>query len=108
MQTLNIIEDNFDQVNTFAIELQSRRGTKRAKCSVRKDYQVKGDGILWALQHGATLKSHYSAKDVAELDRLRNDEPVRHGDTVSIEGKQYTVRVLGDFSNVAIFDPVLN
>ncbi len=106
MQVLNIVTENFDQENTFAIELVKLRRTIRVKCSVRQDYKVQGDGILWALQHGATLKSHYGARDVAELDRLKNNEPIRNGDTVLIEGKQYTVRVLGDYSNCAIFDPV--
>jgi hypothetical protein len=106
MQKLNIVTETLDQDNTFAIELQKRRGTIRVKCSVRKDYKVRGDGILWALQHGASLQSHYSAKDVAERNRLNNNEPVRHGDIVIIDGKQYAVRVIGDYSNCAVFDPL--
>jgi hypothetical protein len=37
---------------------------------------------------------------------IANNEPVRHGDIVIIDGKQYAVRVIGDYSNCAVFDPL--
>jgi hypothetical protein len=58
------------------------------------------------LQRGSCLKAEYSDKDIAERNRLNSSTPIRHNDIVEIEGKQYRTRVLGDFSDCAIFDPV--
>ena len=106
MQTINLSEDSFDQDNTFVIEHVSPRRTKRMTAKLFCGYQKDNDGIFWAMQRSSTLKSSYTDKDVEERNRLNTMEPVRHGDTVLIDGRKHTVRVLGDFSNCAIFDPV--
>jgi hypothetical protein len=106
METIKISTDNFDQENTFEIEFVTPRRTRRMKVSLHRDYKVAGDGILWAMQSGSCLKAQYSDKDIAERDRLNAATPVRHGDIVQIEGKQYRTRVLGDYSDCAIFDTI--
>lgn len=106
MQNLKLSTSNFDQENTFEIEFANPRRTHRMKVSLHRDYKVKGDGILWAMQSGSCLKAQYSDKDIAERNRLNTATPVRHSDIVQIEGKQYQTRVLGDFSDCAIFDPI--
>ena len=106
MQNLTLSNSNFDQDNTFEIEFVTPRRTRRLKVSLYRNYKVDGDGILWALQNGVCLKAQYSDKDLAERNRLNAATPVRHNDIVQIEGKKYRTRVLGDFSDCAIFDPI--
>lgn len=106
MQTLTLALDSFDQDNTFTIEVVKPRRTLTIRAILCRDYQKQGDGILWAMQKSACLKSHYTPKDEEERARLNAMRPLQHGDTVTIEGKPYKARILGDFSNCAIFDPV--
>lgn len=106
MQNLNISTETLDQDNTFVIEVVKPRRTVRITAVVQRDYQKVGDGILWAMKKSAALKSQYTEKDTEERNRLNTMEPIRTGDTVLIEGKQYTARIKGDFSDCAIFDPI--
>jgi hypothetical protein len=106
MQALNLSTDSFDQDNTFTIEIDRRRGPLTITAKLFQDYQKEGDGIYWAMQRSACLKSHYTAKDDEERARLNASTPVRNGDIVLIGGEQYKARVLGDYSNCAVFDPV--
>ena len=106
MQTINLSTDSFDQDNTFTIEVVKPRRTLRITGKLFQGYQTDDDGIYWAMQRSACLKSNYTAKDEEERQRLTTMEPVRHGDVVLINGLQHRVRVLGDFSNCAIFDPI--
>jgi hypothetical protein len=105
MQTLTISKDSFDTAARFTINLNRKNGVY-GEASLHKDYNKQGDGIFWALQKSACLKSEYSAEDIAHGDRMRNMQPLAHGDLVMIEGEQYKVRVLGNFSDCAIFDKV--
>lgn len=106
MQTINISTGTFDKDNTFVVEYKGPRRNRQLTVSLYRDYKVAGDGILWALQRGSCLKAEYSDEDIAERDRLNALTPIRHDDIVQIEGKQYRARVLGDFSDCAIFDPI--
>ena len=106
MQTLNLSTDTFDQDNTFTIEFKGFSRMKTIRACLHKGYQKDEDGILWAMQKSACLKAEYTAKDVEERNRLNSMEPLRNGDLVMIEGKEYTIRVKGDYSDCAIFDPV--
>jgi hypothetical protein len=106
MQTLNFSNDTLDQDNTFVIDWAGVRRQRRLVAKLHKGYQKDDDGIVWAMQKSLCLKSEYTAKDVEERARLNAMEPVRNGDIVMIEGQQYKARVMGDFSDCAIFDPV--
>ncbi len=66
MQALNLSTDSFDQDNTFTIEIDRRRGPLTITAKLFQDYQKEGDGIYWAMQRSACLKSHYTAKDDEE------------------------------------------
>ena len=76
-----------------------------ARCSLHRDYEKVGDGVLWAMQHGACVKSYYTDADIAESARLQAETPLANGETVLIDDMLFTVRVLGDFSDAVIFDP---
>lgn len=103
MKTLTVSTGSFDQVNTFSIAQ-----VPYSTCSLHRDYQVAGDGILWVMQHAGCLKAVYSDADKAESARLQTPAGiVNDGEIVKVEGKKYKVRVLGKFSNCALLDPVV-
>lgn len=105
--TLTLSTGSFDQTNTFEVEFLGVRGKLRRKtCSLMLDYKKPGDGIFWGVSACSVLKDVYTDADVAERERLAAQEPVRHGDVVTIQGKPFTARVLGDFSDAVIFDAV--
>lgn len=104
MRTLNLSTGSFDQVNTFNVEIRADRPAKTA--SLHRDYVKQGDGVYWALSSGAMLKDKYTPADVAERDRLNSEAPLKHGEIVLIDGEQYKTRVLGMFSDCAIFDKI--
>lgn len=107
MTTLNLSTGTFDQTNTFGLEvLNWKKQPIIIKCSLHKGYQTEDDGIFWALQISAMVKSSYTEADYAEGERIYKSEPVRHGDTVTINGAQYRAKVNGDFSDAAIFEPI--
>jgi hypothetical protein len=112
MRNLTVVDrnryDNRTEI-TFRLEMpQLRQGRARvpAKCSVYRDYHKAGDGILWAMQHSACIASSYSAEEIAERNRLNAEPALQNGEIVTIEGRTYRVRVLGDYSNAALFDAV--
>ncbi len=85
---LKLSTGSFDQENTFVVF--SKRGFPMT-ASLHQDYEKEGDGIYWAMQHGACLSR----------------EPVLlNGEIVLIDGKEYKTRILGNYSNCAIFDAV--
>lgn len=105
MHTLNFSTDTFDQDNTFVVGIKGRTGTITVNASLHRGYKTEDDGIIWAMKHSACLKGRYTAKDIEETNRLGAMQPVCTGDVVVIDGHQYRARVLGDFSDCAIFDP---
>jgi len=88
------------------IDLHAIKSNLRITASLHKDYQKQGDGIFWAMKKSACLKAEYTAKDDEERNRLNSMTPLVANDIVIIEGKQYKTRVLGNFSDCAIFDPI--
>lgn len=103
MKTLTLATSNFDQENTFTFEAFKYQN----RCSLRRDYEKKGDGIYWALQHSGCLKSSYSNEDRAERRRLASGEvTLKNGEIVMIDGKQYKAVFKGNYSNCAIFEAV--
>lgn len=105
-KTLTLAIDNFDQINTFNIEVAGRITFKHIKCQLRQGYKDKRDGIYWALNSGSTLKDTYTEADVAERERLYAETPVRNGDIVLIDGKPHKAKVLGAYSDACIFEAI--
>ena len=102
MRTLTLATDNFDQVNTFKINV----GRCEKWVSLMLDYNKPGDGIYWALSSGAVLKSNYTKADTEERDRLNAQTAIQNGEIVLINGERYKTRVLGNCSDCAMFDKV--
>ena len=92
--------DNFDQVNTFNFALKDGK--------VRKGYIffANDEQRILVMNGGACLKSHYTEEDYAESARLRAVTPIKTGDIVTVEGKQYTVKINGDYSNAGRLIPI--
>lgn len=103
-RTLKLSTGHSDQTNTFRVQTAPGR---TSKCSLHRDYAKVNDGIYWGMSTGATVKSCYTDADRAEQVRLQQEEPVRHGDIVMIDGSTYRARVLGAYSDAVIFDGVL-
>lgn len=100
MKTLYFSKDTFDNENKFRVAGVS------GDVSLQKDYETKGDGIIWGLQNGIVIKSHYHESDYAHRERMNKYTPITDGEIVLIEGKQYRARIKGNFSDCVIFDEV--
>jgi len=102
--TLNFTRDSFDQDNTFKFAFVGRRGEQ-----TRTGYLffAEDENQMYILQKGAMLKDKYTTKDYEEQARLNAQAPVRTGDVVEINGKQYTVKILGDYSDAGRLTPVI-
>lgn len=96
MTTLNFVRDNFDQDNTFTFAYQGVRGQERTATGYLKNY---GDEGMFIMKQSVCLKDQYTAKDDEERRRLNAMAPVRDGDIVEVEGKQYKVKILGNYSD---------
>tara|TARA_R110000772_G_scaffold1105_1_gene3929 strand:- start:42 stop:362 length:321 start_codon:yes stop_codon:yes gene_type:complete len=94
--TLVIDQDSFDGEADFTFEYKGYSGRTRTASG----YLFQSDdGQIYLMQNSSVLKSHYSDADRAERERLNSMEPVRDGDVVTVEDKQYKVKILGDFSD---------
>ena len=100
--TLNFPRDHFDQDNTFTFAYQGIRGQE---CTAT-GYLFKEERVIYLMKKTACLKSEYTAKDYEERVRLSAQVPVRHGDVVEVDGKQYTVKILGNYKDAGRLIPV--
>ena len=103
MQALNFPIDNFDQDNTFTFAYQGIRGQERTATGYLFDA---GDEGIYIMKRSACLKDAYSDSDRAESARLLAMTPLRTGDIVEVNGKQYRVSILGNYSDAGRLQPV--
>lgn len=102
MKVLTISKGTFDYINNFRI-----KDVRYSRCSLHRDYNKVGDGILWAMLHAGVIASSYSKEEIEETERLKNPLfQISNGEVVLIENKEYRVRVLGNYSTCAMFDPI--
>ena len=109
-----------DQVNTFGVRVKAkdtRSGLNgdgefiTVDLSVKtvclmQGYEKENDGIYWGMADSVMIKDSYTQADKDEKKRIREEDPVEHGDIVIINGDEYQARVLGDFSNCVVFDRI--
>lgn len=105
-RVLTVTTDSFDLSHTFALSVNviSGRPPRRITCTLRQGYQKSDDGRYWAMQKSAVIKSEYTQDELAAHARLLSDTPVSNGDLVEIAGNAYRVRILGDYTDAAVFD----
>ena len=94
--TLTIAQDSFDTAADFTFEYKGYAGRT---CTASGYLFQSDDGQIYLMKNSAVLKSHYSDEDRAERIRLNSMNPVRDGDTVAVNDKQYKVKILGNFSD---------
>ena len=95
-----------DHTSTFTVETTARGKPTKMIVSLQQDMNTKGDGIYWGLQGAVVLSASYSIEEKKETARLNTETPVRNGDLVQINGGTYKARVLGNFSDCVVFDPL--
>ena len=93
-----------DRQNSFGL-LVSKSDPVPRICHLYQGYEAPGDGIYWAMSVGVTLKAEYTEEDRREADRIKVEPPIRDGILVVVGNRCFRCRVLGDFSNAAVFDP---
>lgn len=99
-QVLNFTRDNFDQDNTFTFAYQGIQGIRgQERTATGYLFNSKDEGVIYVIKQSACLKGVYTAKDAEESARLNATTPVRDGDVVEVEGQQYKVRILGNYSD---------
>ena len=101
--TLNFTRDNFDQDNTFVFSYTNRIGCASRAKGYLADF---GDEGIYIMKTSACLKSSYTQKDMEESSRLDSMKAVCDGDIVEVAGKQYTVKILGNYSDAGRLIPV--
>jgi len=99
-RTLTHRADTFDQASLFNLEVTDRHGTRNLICYAH-DGRGYDDCQPFINKNGAMIKDSYTDADRATSKRLATEEPVRHGDTVTLSGKTYRVHVNGDYSDAA-------
>lgn len=102
--TLNFPADNFDQDNTFTFAYQGFRGQERTATGYLFD--SKEEGTIYIMKQSACMKDVYTAKDNEEAARLNAMTPIRTGDIVEVGGKNYQVKILGNYSDAGRLIPV--
>lgn len=90
----------FDRLHTFRVE------GVRGRCSLHSGYEKEGDGILWIMQHAGCIAAHYGADEIAERERLATEAPIANGEIVIVGDAAYRVKVIGNYSNAAVLEPV--
>jgi len=101
MTNLNFPADSFDQNNTFSFAYQGFRGQERTATG----YLFRDGDQIFVMKQSDCLKGAYTDADRAERARLSAMRPLRTGDTVQVEGKAYTVKILGDYSDAGRLIP---
>lgn len=104
---LKLSTGTFDQDNTFGVEVKNWKGEPTViKCSLHLGFKTEDDGIYWAMQKSAMVKSSYTQEDSDETARVYSMVPVRNGDEVKINGEMYVAKVNGNYSDAVIFEAV--
>jgi hypothetical protein len=58
------------------------------------------------MKRSVSLQSSYTDAERAQIDRIyRGAEVVRNGDSVTVDGKPHTVKVLGNYSDAGRLIP---
>lgn len=101
--TLNFPVDNFDQDNTFTFAYTGIFGKQWTATGYL--FEDKEEGVIYIMKQSACLKDVYTDADRAESARLAAMTPIRTGDVVEVGGKQYTVKIIGNYSDAGRLIP---
>jgi len=101
MITLTFPTSTFDTAAHFAFETATKRfGEVKHERHEGYLFRDDTDGQIYVMKCATTLKSEYTDADRALTQRIYyGEECLRTGDQVEVEGKIYTVKILGIFSD---------
>ena len=104
MRTLRFRQDTFDRDALFAFEIETPRRSFRAT-GYLLDCRDDGEGVV-LMQAPAVLSDIYGDAEIALRNRIATETPVRGGDVVLVDGKQYVVKVIGDYNDAGRLQPL--
>ena len=82
------------------------RGLTNIEVYLYQDYEKEGDGIYWLMQAGVAILANYPKSMIDNQERLKKEESLIDGEIVLINGKQYKLKMLGDYSDAGIFEEI--
>jgi hypothetical protein len=101
---LSFPRDNFDQDNTFTFAYKGYKGAERTATGYL--FNSVDEGVVYIMKQSAVLKDHYTPADIAESARLAAQTPVRTGDTVTVNGRTYLAKIIGNYSDAGRLAPI--
>lgn len=109
MQTLTYPTSNFDATADFKVAgvpgacyLFCAATHPDYKDSKRdKDYHK-----IFVMQHAGVLKSHYTEKDIAAIERFKTLDAILNDEVVEVDGRRYTLHINGNYSDAGYLIPV--
>lgn len=101
---LTMPTSNFDRDARFAFEyLDYKKQPTRGEGYL---FYAKDEDQLYIMKRGGCIQASYTAEERAHIDRIyRGDAVVRDGDIVTVDGKAYTVKILGNYSDAGRLIP---
>jgi hypothetical protein len=96
--------NNFDNDAHFAFEyLNWKKQPTRGEGYL---FYAKDEAQFYIMKCCECIKSSYAVADSALTDRIYyGEQVVRNGDTVTVAGKAYTVKILGNYSDAGRLIP---
>lgn len=101
---LTMPADNFDRASSFAFEyIDYKKQPQRAEGYL---FYSKQEEQMYLMKRSVSLQSSYTDAERAHIDRIYNGEQVvRDGDTVTVYGKTFKVKILGNYSDAGRLIP---
>lgn len=90
--------------NTFPCEVKGHRGAHIIPCYILD--ARKKDKTVYIMKRPVCLKSHYSAAEKAETERLNSTKPLKTDDVVMYDGQKWNVKMRGDYMDAGRLVPV--
>jgi hypothetical protein len=91
---------SMERSSIYAVEYTGFKGrTVRTEGYIFDGRDCKRDPAVFLMQKSACLQGHYSEEDIAHINRIRTETPIRHGDVVQFKGQLFTVKILGNYSD---------
>ena len=104
MLSLTYPTDNFDRAAGFAFTyLDYKKNLQRAEGRLFRDDT---DGQIYIMQRSACIQASYTQEERNHIERIAyGPDVVNHGDSVEVDGKTYTVKILGNYSDAGRLIP---
>ena len=100
MTTLTLTTNNLDDTFTFTVAVTTINKRKGTSMTVNKICRLQEfDGVYEITCNGSAIKSTCSLADIENSARLQSMTPVVDGGTVDVNGKEYTVKIRGSYSD---------